>query len=339
MGQGSAQPDCSNAPVVRTVPLAPWTFHNEQDVCFKVTEELGQGAFGKVLGVTLGPHGNAAALKLLGRNPVRVDEDVHMHKEIQALTDLSHPCIVQLFGVVFTTFNVQLFLQRHEMSLHQYLANGGPGGPTEAQAKQIAVCILGGLAHMHAAGYVHRDLKPANILVNCHPLVAVISDLGSAHLGEDARDLATTLTVRAPEIMLGDAYRKACDIWSLGCIFAQVEQEAFFDGLHRDVEKKGSSLRATEFFFMQGLARKLCPCRTLAFTIMGERRQRLCRDLLTLGHVGVGVLGKRFRQPSFQLFMEQMLDFQPTVRATAENLQQHPWLQTVEPCQPLSATS
>jgi hypothetical protein len=67
MGQGSAQPDCSNAPALRTVPLAPWTFHREQDVCFKATEELGQGAFGKVLGVTLGPHGHAAALKLLSR--------------------------------------------------------------------------------------------------------------------------------------------------------------------------------------------------------------------------------------------------------------------------------
>jgi serine/threonine protein kinase len=262
-----------------------------------------------------------------------------MHKEIQALTNLSHPCIVHLFGVVFTTFNVQLFLQRHEMSLHQYLANGGLGKPTEAQAKQIAVCILKGLAHMHAAGYVHRDFKPANSLVDCQPLVAVISDLGSAHLGEDARELATTLTVRAPEIMLGDAYRKASDIWSLGCIFAQVEQETFFDGLHHDVERMGQSLRGTEFFFKHGVAKRLCPWRTLALAVLGARRQRLCREVPTLGHVGVGVLGKRFRQPSFLLFMELMLDFQPTHRATAESLQQHPWLQTLEPRQPLAASS
>ena len=231
MGQSSAQPNCSAAPTSVAMPprpVGPWTLHSEQGICFRAQEELGQGAFGKVIGGILGlrggrANGQAVALKLLTRNPLRIDLDSYVHKEIQARANLAHPCIVHLFGVIFTTFNVQLFLQRHDMSLRQYLSRR----PAEAQAKHIALCILKGIVHMHAAAYVHRDFKPANISVDCQPLAAVIPDLGSAHLGEDALDIATTLYFKAPEIMLGYAYMKASDLWSVGCIFAQVEQRAF----------------------------------------------------------------------------------------------------------------
>ena len=340
MGQSSAQPNCSAAPTSVAVPprpVGPWTLYSEQGICFKAEEDLGQGTFGKVIGGTLAlsggwANGQAVALKLLTRNPLRIDLDSYVHKEIQALANLAHPCIVHLFGVIFTTFNVQLFLQRHDMSLHQYLLQR----PAEAQAKQIAQCILKGLVHMHAAAYVHRDLKPKNILVDCQPLAAVISDLGSAHLGEDALDIATTLSFKAPEIMLGYAYMKASDLWSVGCIVAQVEQLAFFDQPHVECELRFEG-RSADFMFMRALALKICPKSKLKF--LGSRCQGLSQDLLKLGHVEGGVLGERFSQPTFQPFMERLLHFQPKQRATAENLLGHPWLQTSESCQPLVATS
>ena len=326
-------------------PVGPWTLHSEQGICFRAEEELGQGTFGKVGGGTLKlgrANGQAVALKLLTRNPFRIDLDSYVHKEIQALANLAHPCIVNLFGVIFTTFNVQLFLQRHDMSLHQYLLQR----PAEAQAKQIAQCILKGLVHMHAAAYVHRDLKPKNILVDCQPLAAVISDLGSAHLGEDALDIATTLSFKAPEIMLGYAYMKASDLWSVGCIVAQVEQLAFFDQPHVECELRFEG-RSADFMFMRALAMKICPqsthwkglSRNAAPKFLGSRCQGLSQDLLKLGHVEGGVLGERFSQPKFQPFMERLLHFQPKQRATAENLLGHPWLQTSESCQPLAASS
>jgi hypothetical protein len=141
--------------------------HHQKKSCFKVTEELGRGSFGKVYGGILEPSGQAVALKLLCRNPVRVEGDVLLQKEIQALKDLVHPCIVRLLGVTWTTYNVQVLLQKHETTLHQYLARR----PAEAQAVQITTSLLKGLAHMHATNYVHRDLKSNNILVDSQPLL------------------------------------------------------------------------------------------------------------------------------------------------------------------------
>ena len=56
--------------------LAPWVDHNEQGFRFRPTEELGKGSFGKVFGGILEPIGQAVALKLLSRNPVRGEEHV-----------------------------------------------------------------------------------------------------------------------------------------------------------------------------------------------------------------------------------------------------------------------
>ena len=211
-------------------PGAPWIVQGgggaELELGFKADGFLGRGSFGKVYGGTYGPSHRAVAVKLLPKDPVLAKPDHFVNKEIEALRRLTHPCIVRLHGVIETPFNVQLFLQRHGITLQRYLAQK----PEEAKAKRIAQCVLRGVAHMHAQGFVHRDLKPSNVLLDLQPLAAVVSDLGAAHLGEDAHDLATTLTSRAPEIMVGSPYKEASDLWSLGCILARVtvERETFF---------------------------------------------------------------------------------------------------------------
>jgi len=310
---------------------APWTLYDEQSVCFRATKELGRGTFGKVFGGTYGQSDEAVAVKVLSRNPAWTDCDVDAEKEITALKHLVHPCIVRFFGVILTTFNVQLFFQWHEMSLSRYLARK----PVEAEAKQVALCILKGLAHMHAANYVHRDLKPDNILVDRQPLAAVISDLGSAHLGQESRKLVTTLFSRAPELMLGYSYGKASDVWSLGSIFAQVEHRAFFDELL--IECEPLSGRAQEFMFMRGVAMKVCPRSASALKFLGCKLHGLSREVLKLGKLEAGIVGARFSTPNFQTFMEQVFNFQPPKRATAQDLLEHPWLQASGFRQPLAA--
>ena len=331
MVQQSSQPTHNIAPILGAISpgrAAPWTLEGEEGAGFLAQKKLGSGSFGQVFGGFFGPSEKPVAVKVIKRIPMQIrPHKSYVDNEIQALTNLKHPCIVALFGVVHTIFNVQLFLQQHEMSLHQYLAQR----PSEAQAKQVSICILKGLAHMHAAGYVHRDLKPGNILVDQQPLAAVIADLGAAHLGETARDKPTTLFVRAPEVMCGYPYLKASDVWSLGCIIAQVEQRRFFDRLH--IEAQLFSGRAAEFIFMRALAMKICPKRSRLLAevrSLGCKQQGLSKQVLTLDHLEGGVLGTRFGHSTFQLFMESLMHFKSSKRAAAEDLLGHPWLQTQE---------
>eukprot|EP01017_Pseudomicrothorax_dubius_P039582 TRINITY_DN608_c0_g6_i1.p1 TRINITY_DN608_c0_g6~~TRINITY_DN608_c0_g6_i1.p1 ORF type:complete len:248 (-),score=38.44 TRINITY_DN608_c0_g6_i1:121-864(-) len=86
--------------------------------------------------------------------------------------------------------------------------------------------ILKGIAYMHSANVIHRDLKPSNILANKNCDLK-ICDLGLARGYEDENEFKTEYVVtrwyRAPEVILNASeYTKALDIWSVGCIFAEL---------------------------------------------------------------------------------------------------------------------
>ena len=88
--------------------------------------------------------------------------------------------------------------------------------------------MLRGLKYMHSAGVIHRDLKPENILINGDCNVK-ITDFGSARgLCKDENiekptEYVVTRWYRSPEVMCsGGSYDEMVDIWSVGCIFAEL---------------------------------------------------------------------------------------------------------------------
>jgi p38 MAP kinase len=92
--------------------------------------------------------------------------------------------------------------------------------------------ILRGLKYVHSAGVVHRDLKPSNILVN-ENCDLKICDFGLARIQDpQMTGYVSTRYYRAPEIMLTwQKYDVEVDIWSAGCIFAEMlEGKPLFPG-------------------------------------------------------------------------------------------------------------
>jgi len=89
-----------------------------------------------------------------------------------------------------------------------------------------------GLKYVHSAGVVHRDLKPSNILVN-ENCDLKICDFGLARIQDpQMTGYVSTRYYRAPEIMLTwQKYDIEVDIWSAGCIFAEMlEGKPLFPG-------------------------------------------------------------------------------------------------------------
>merc|ERR1711920_903310 len=100
--------------------------------------------------------------------------------------------------------------------------------------------ILRGLKYLHSAQVIHRDLKPRNLLVNGNCDLR-ICDYGLARVHyEDTGSLRTcpmteyicTRWYRAPEVLCSwTDYGKSIDIWSVGCIFAEMlRRKALFPG-------------------------------------------------------------------------------------------------------------
>lgn len=84
--------------------------------------------------------------------------------------------------------------------------------------------LLRGVDFLHSNRIVHRDLKPHNILVaSCGEIK--LADFGLARIYEQTQTLTTvvvTLWYRAPEVLLQSSYASPVDLWSCGCIFAEL---------------------------------------------------------------------------------------------------------------------
>ena len=86
--------------------------------------------------------------------------------------------------------------------------------------------LLSGIAYCHAHRVLHRDLKPQNLLIDNRGTIK-LADFGLARAFSLPVRTYThevvTLWYRAPEILLGTkTYSTAVDVWSLGCIFAEM---------------------------------------------------------------------------------------------------------------------
>jgi cell division cycle 2-like protein len=92
--------------------------------------------------------------------------------------------------------------------------------------KCIMYQLIKGVEYMHNKWIIHRDLKTSNLLLNSNGILK-IADFGLARkYGSPLRHytkLVVTLWYRAPELLLNcDKYSSAIDIWSVGCIMAEL---------------------------------------------------------------------------------------------------------------------
>jgi len=92
--------------------------------------------------------------------------------------------------------------------------------------KSFLYQLLAGVAYCHEKRVLHRDLKPQNLLINKKGELK-LADFGLARSsGIPVRSFShevVTLWYRAPDVLMGSRnYSTPIDIWSAGCIFAEM---------------------------------------------------------------------------------------------------------------------
>lgn len=90
------------------------------------------------------------------------------------------------------------------------------------------VQLLDSVDILHGKMILHRDLKPENILIDKNGVLK-LADFGLAKkasfLQRRKSNSIVSLWYRSPEIILGsEQYLLGVDMWSLGCIFAELMQ-------------------------------------------------------------------------------------------------------------------
>ncbi|KAK6298744.1 hypothetical protein J4Q44_G00302540 [Coregonus suidteri] len=102
--------------------------------------------------------------------------------------------------------------------------------------------ILCGIRHLHSAGIIHRDLKPSNIVVKSDCTLKIL-DFGLARTACTnfmMTPYVVTRYYRAPEVILGMKYKENVDLWSVGCIMAEmIAHKILFPGKDLDIWSVG----------------------------------------------------------------------------------------------------
>ncbi|KAK4780314.1 hypothetical protein SAY87_016420 [Trapa incisa] len=188
---------------------------------------LGQGTFGTVYTGFNSETGQMCAIK-----EVRVASDdrsfkeslKQLNQEINLLSQLSHPNIVQYYGSELDEQTLSVYLEYVSGgSIHKILQEYGP--LEEPVIQNYTRQITSGLAYLHGKSVVHRDIKGANILVETNGDIKLV-DFGMA------KHITSCLSVlsfkgspywMAPEVVMNaNGYSFAVDIWSLGCTILEM---------------------------------------------------------------------------------------------------------------------
>merc|ERR1712023_606487 len=145
-------------------------------------------------------------------------------REISILKELQHPNIVRLHDVIHTEKKLTLVFEYLDQDLKKFLDSSD--GLDAFTIKSSLFQLLRGVSFCHDHRVLHRDLKPQNLLINREGALK-LADFGLARaFGIPVRSYThevVTLWYRAPDVLLGSRkYSTPVDIWSVGCIFAEM---------------------------------------------------------------------------------------------------------------------
>ncbi|POM59832.1 CMGC/CDKL protein Kinase [Phytophthora palmivora] len=186
---------------------------------------IGEGTYGVVLKCRHKVTGQIVAIKKFKES----DDDEQVKKtalrEIKILKQLKHENIVSLLEVFRMKGKLYLVFEFVEKTILEEIERH-PDGLDPLTLKKLMWQLVRAINFCHQHNIIHRDIKPENLLVSRNGVLK-LCDFGFARplasAGAKYTEYVSTRWYRAPELLVGDvSYGKAVDVWSIGCMLAEV---------------------------------------------------------------------------------------------------------------------
>ncbi|XP_071964317.1 cyclin-dependent kinase 7-like [Antedon mediterranea] len=168
-------------------------------------------------------------------------------REIKLLQELHHENIIGLVDVFGHKSNISLVMDFMDVDL-EVLIKDTTLILTPAHIKAYMLMTFKGLEYLHNNWILHRDMKPNNLLVN-EAGVLKLADFGLAKTFGSPNRVYTHQVVtrwyRCPELLFGARiYGTGVDIWSAGCILAELLLRVPFLAGETDIDQLGKIFEA-----------------------------------------------------------------------------------------------
>ncbi|KAH0671340.1 hypothetical protein KY285_025552 [Solanum tuberosum] len=200
----------------------------KQTLSYMAERVVGTGSFGVVFQAKCLETGESVAIKKV------LQDRRYKNRELQIMRMLDHPNAVHLRHCFYSSTEkneVYLNLVLEYVSETVYRVSRHYSRVNHhmpiiyVQLYTYQICRA--LNYMHnVIGVCHRDIKPQNLLVNPHTHQLKICDFGTAKMlvpGEPNIAYICSRYYRAPELIFGATeYTTAIDMWSAGCVFAEL---------------------------------------------------------------------------------------------------------------------
>ncbi|EAY84381.1 hypothetical protein OsI_05757 [Oryza sativa Indica Group] len=217
---------------MRTSDMEFFTEYGEASQ-YQIQEVVGKGSYGVVAAAVDTHTGERVAIKKINDVFEHVSDAIRILREIKVLRLLRHPDIVVIKHIMLPPTrrefrDIYVVFELMESDLHQVIEANHDLSPEHHRF--FLYQLLCALKYIHSANVFHRDLKPKNILANSDCKLK-ICDFGLARVAFNDSpstifwtDYVATRWYRAPELCgsFFSKYTPAIDIWSIGCIFAEI---------------------------------------------------------------------------------------------------------------------
>lgn len=308
----------------------------EVDAKYAPIKPIGKGAYGVVCSAREVETNRKVAIKKIVNAFENVVDAKRTLREIKLLRHLRHENVIEIIDCVKPEGrnefeDVYLMYDLMDTDLYQIIRSSQ--SLTDEHCQYFVYQILRGLKYIHSADVLHRDLKPGNLLLNANCDLK-ICDFGlartalvDAEASEFMTEYVVTRWYRAPELLLSCAeYTSAIDVWSVGCIFAELMgRKTLFPGkdyvhqLNLIMRVLGTPQDSSELDF-----------------INNEKAKRYIKSLPVTARCSFQKMFPKASPKAVDL-IDKMLVLDPARRITVEEALAHPYLESLhdeadEPC-------
>lgn len=315
---------------------------------YQVLSYIGSAAFSRAVQCLDLQTGEMICMKIIKNDKDFMDQsfdEIKLLKLINANTEnVDDKHCLRLIDYFYHKEHLFIVTELLRDNLYEFSKFNREGGEepyfTLGRLQRITKQLLVALKYIHSLWLIHADLKPENILMKSYSRCEVkLIDFGSSCFVDDRLlSYVQSRSYRAPEVLLGLPYNQQIDLWSLGCVIAEV-----WTGYVLFQNDSVQSLLARIIGIIGPLPREMMHCGRFVpqyFTQDG----RLYRELDVLASPDgmqtdvhrqiqlllpkVSSLRQRMRTDDEQFldFLSSLLRIDPTKRLSAAQALEHPWL-------------